>query len=85
MVIPMAGSTLTSKGQVTLPKEIRDQLGVHQGDRVEFRTDRNGRVWVEPATQDLMTLRGLFGPVDRARTQEELDEAIRRGAAGKKR
>ena len=81
----MPGSTLTSKGQVTLPKEIRDQLGVHQGDRVEFRTDRSGRVWVEPATQDLLKLRGLFGPVDRARTQEELDDAIRRGAAGKKR
>jgi AbrB family looped-hinge helix DNA binding protein len=80
----MPGSTLTSKGQLTLPKEIRDQLGVHQGDRVEFRTDRSGRVWVEPATQDLMKLQGLFGPVGRPRTQEELDEAIRRGAAGEK-
>ena len=29
---------------------------------MEFRTDRSGRVWVEPATQDLMKLRGLFGP-----------------------
>ena len=29
-------STLTSKGQITLPKELRDQLGLHQGDLVEF-------------------------------------------------
>jgi len=78
----MPTSTLTSKGQLTLPKEIREHLGVRQGDRVVFLTDRSGRVWVEPATQDLMALRGLFGPVDRARSQEELDEAIRRAAAG---
>jgi antitoxin PrlF len=77
----MPSATVTSKGQLTLPKEIRNRLGVHQGDRVEFRTDRSGRVWVEPATQDLMALRGLFGPVDRARSQEELDLAVRRGAA----
>jgi len=81
----MPSATLTSKGQLTLPKEIREHLGVHKGDRVEFRMDRGGRVWVEPATQDLMALRGLFGPVDRARSQEELDEAIRRGAAGEER
>jgi len=78
----MPSATVTSKGQLTLPKEIREHLGVHEGDRVEFRADRSGRVWVEPATQDLMALQGLFGPVDRARSQEELDEAVRRGAAG---
>lgn len=78
----MPSATVTSKGQVTLPKEIRDHLGVRQGDRVEFRRDRAGRVWVEPATHDLIALKGLFGPVERPRSQEELDEAIRRGAAG---
>ncbi|HEX9186662.1 MAG TPA: AbrB/MazE/SpoVT family DNA-binding domain-containing protein [Vicinamibacteria bacterium] len=78
----MPSATVTSKGQLTLPKEIRERLGVHKGDRVEFRTDRTGRVWVEPATQDLRALRGLFGPVGRVRTQDELDAAVRRGAAG---
>jgi AbrB family looped-hinge helix DNA binding protein len=81
----MPSSTITSKGQMTLPKEIRERLGVRQGDRVEFRTDRAGRVWVEPATEDLLKLRGLFGPVDRPRTQEELDDAVRRGARGGRR
>ena len=74
----MPSATVTSKGQLTLPKEVREHLGVQQGDRVEFRKDRSGRVWVEPATHDLAALRGLFGPVDRPRTHE----AIRRGAAG---
>lgn len=64
-----------------MPKEIREHLGVREGDRVEFRRDRDGRVWVEPATSDLMALRGLFGPADWRRSDEELDEAIRRGAA----
>lgn len=77
----MPSATVTSKGQLTLPKEIREHLGVHRGDRVEFRKDRSGRVWVEPSTHDLTALRGLFGPVDRPRSQEELDEAIRRGAS----
>jgi AbrB family looped-hinge helix DNA binding protein len=80
----MPSATITSKGQLTLPKEIREHLGVRKGDRVDFRTDRSGRVWVEPATQDLMALRGMFGPVDRARSQGELEEAVRRGASGRK-
>ena len=78
----MLTAKLTSKAQLTLPKEIREHLGVRRGDRVEFRKDPSGRVWVEAATLDLSALRGLFGPVERARSQDELDEAIRRGAAG---
>ena len=78
----MSAATITSKGQITLPREIREHLGVHEGDRVEFRADSGGRVWVEPATLDLATLRGLFGPAGRVRNQEELDEAVRRGAFG---
>lgn len=79
----MARATLTSKGQLTLPKEIRDRLGVAEGDLVEFRTGPDGRVWVEPASEDLLRMRGLFGPVKRARSQEELDDAVRRGATGR--
>jgi hypothetical protein len=57
-------------------------LDVHEGDRLEFRMDRQGRVWVEPATQDILKLQGLLGPVERTRTIDEMDEAIARGAAG---
>lgn len=72
---------LTSKAQLTLPKEIREHLGVQRGDRVEFRKDSSGRVWVEAATLDLSALRGIFGPVEDTRSQDDLDEAVRRGAA----
>src|SRR6185369_10560541 len=39
---PMAASTLTSKGQVTIPKEVRDRLGLTEGDRLEFVFDEQG-------------------------------------------
>ncbi len=81
----MPTATLTSKAQLTLPKEIREHLGVERGDRIEFRRDASGRVWVEAATLDLATLRGVFGPVETRRSQEELNEAVRRGASGEPR
>lgn len=55
----MAISTLTSKGQVTIPKEIRRQLGLRAGDRLDFRLDSTGRLSVAPA-EDPSFLR-LFG------------------------
>lgn len=78
----MPSTKLTSKGQLTVPIEIREHLGLHQGDRLEFRKDPDGRVWVEAATVDLFALRGFFGPATHRRSQEELDDAVRRGAAG---
>ena len=41
-------STISSKGQVTVPLEIRRRLGVKAGDRIEFVLD-NGRITIRPA------------------------------------
>ncbi len=55
----MAEATLTSKGQVTIPKIVREAMGLKEGDRVDFvETDRG--VLMVPATRDLKTLRGMF-------------------------
>ena len=56
----MAVATVTSKGQITLPKEIRERLGVRAGDRVRFRETADGSVVVEPETGDLMELFGVL-------------------------
>lgn len=40
------GHTLTSKGQVTIPKQIRDHLGLKPGSKVEFEIDGGGAVQV---------------------------------------
>jgi len=74
----MPASTLTSNGQLTVPKAIRDQLGLHEGDRVEFRVMGDGQVVVEAATVDLRDLRGVLKRRGRRVTVEEMEEAVRK-------
>ena len=46
-------TTITQKGQVTLPKQVRDAVGLKPGDRVEVRATASGGVFIEKAgTQD---------------------------------
>lgn len=73
----MSTSTITSKGQVTIPKEIRDQMGLEPGDRVVFRTDASGRVVVEPATVNLLDLEGCLEPSRKGVTVDEMNQVIR--------
>ncbi len=73
----MAASTLTSKGQLTMPKAIRERLGLREGDRVEFRVTENGQVLVEAVTVDLRELRGALKTQGRPVSVEEMEEAVR--------
>ena len=54
----MSTSTLTSKGQTTVPKDIRDLLELKPGDRIEFLLDEAGRVYLVPAKLSLESLAG---------------------------
>ena len=56
----MPVATLTSKGQITIPKVIREQLQVQTGDRIEFLVGINGQITICPATSDVTTLKGLI-------------------------
>lgn len=56
----MATAVLTSKGQITIPKPVRDRLGVETGDRVEFIEMEGGGFAVVSATRDVRTLKGLI-------------------------
>jgi AbrB family looped-hinge helix DNA binding protein len=76
----MPSATLTSKGQTTIPKRIRDHLGLKPGDRLRFAIEEGGRVVLELATVPLEQLRGIFPRPERAATLEEIDEAIREHA-----
>jgi AbrB family looped-hinge helix DNA binding protein len=78
----MPSTTLTSKGQVTIPKEVRDELNLRVGDRVAFRVLEDGTVVVEPETIDLLSLEGILRPKRTGITIADMDEAIRT-AAGK--
>lgn len=75
-------STLTSKGQVTLPKKFRDYLGLRPGAAVGFSLGPNGEVIVQPAQSPASgrhqgRLRGLRGSLDTGRRTDELMRLLR--------
>jgi AbrB family looped-hinge helix DNA binding protein len=49
----MAVATLTSKGQVVVPKPIRDHLHLRQGDTLDFLVQESGDVLIRPAVEDV--------------------------------
>ncbi len=80
----MATSTLTSKGQITLPQSVRQALGLEAGDKVDFVKVEDGYKLV-PLRKDIRTLKGRFaGRVERPVSLEEMDEAIAESATARK-
>ena len=51
-------STLTSKGQTTIPKDIRDSLGMKSGDRMTFTLMPDGTVLLRVKNKSVMSLAG---------------------------
>ncbi|MBI3698481.1 MAG: AbrB/MazE/SpoVT family DNA-binding domain-containing protein [Acidobacteria bacterium] len=79
----MATSTVTSKGQITIPKEIREHLRLRTGHRVEFFVDSSGQVVLKARNKDIRSLKGIVrSPHRRAVSIAEMNEAIARGWAG---
>lgn len=76
----MAISTITSKGQTTIPGEIRRLLKLKAGDRIEFVVEADGKVVLVPATVPVGELEGLLAPAPRKVSVEEMDVAVRRRA-----
>jgi AbrB family looped-hinge helix DNA binding protein len=72
-------ATITSKGQITLPKALRDHLNLAAGDRVEFILEENNVVRMVPRTTSITRLKGMLPKPKRPVSLEEMDEAIARG------
>jgi antitoxin PrlF len=73
----MPTSTLTSKGQITVPKPIREHLHVAEGDQVDFAIAANGDVVMHRITGSVSALAGLLHqPNRKAVSLEEMDHAI---------
>lgn len=79
----MPTATLTSKGQATIPKEVRDYLHLRPGDRIEFAIEPDGRVILLPATLDVADLQGILPAPKRPVTLDEMEAAIRERAGGR--
>ena len=71
-------STVTSKGQITLPKPIRERLGIQTGSRIRFLVDARGRLQGEPVLYDLEDLWAMADQGPRAKrrmTTEQMNTA----------
>ena len=76
----MTTSTLTSKGQTTIPKAVRRHLGLKPGDKIRFLVEDDGRVVVVPATLHLRDLRGSLPKPSKPVSAERMHEVIRERA-----
>ena len=74
----MSQATLTSKGQVTIPKAVREQLDLKVGDRIDFVVNDAGEAVIRLVSRSTEEVQGMLS--HRARTPitvEQMDEAVR--------
>ncbi|PKY10170.1 hypothetical protein B1757_10620 [Acidithiobacillus marinus] len=73
-------SSMTSKGQITIPKTIRDRLHLDQGDKVEFIFNENNEVLIKPITRKVADVAGRLSTYkkDAAISTEAMHDAIKK-------
>lgn len=77
----MAAATLTSKGQITIPQDVRHRLGLDAGDRVEFVELPDGDFAIRPAAHDVRSLKGMLRKPGKPVSIDDMNAAVRaRGA-----
>ena len=72
----MPTATITSKGQITIPKQVRTSLGIGTGDRVEFVEIKEGVFQIVAATQDIKSLKGIVPKPTRPVTIDDMNKAV---------
>lgn len=72
----MTTATINRRGQATIPKEIREHLGLEPGDRIRFVVDDHGQVRLTARKRRLADLAGCLGEPERHLSLEEMDEAV---------
>lgn len=77
----MSTSTVTTKGQITIPAEVRKALGLHTGSRVVFVATETGTYELVAETRTVRTLKGIVGHQGKPVSLDEMDRAISEGAA----
>jgi len=73
----VATATITSKGQITLPKSVRVKLRLEAGHRLEF-IETDAGFLVKPATRDIRALKGILQKPRRPVTIEAMNQALAR-------
>ena len=82
----MALSTITSKGRITIPKKIREQLHLRTGDKLDFRVEDDGSLRAYPIAKKVSEVFGFFAhkaakPQSVSGIQRGLRRAFREGRA----
>ena len=72
----MSTATLTNKGQITIPTEVRNALKLKAGDRVEFVQTAPNRYELVAANMDVTALKGMLGPAKKGVAVEAMNVAV---------
>ena len=72
----MYTSTITSKGQTTIPIDIRKALNLSTGDTIEYCLNNDGTITIVPETLDISQLAGIMPEPKRKISIEEMKKAI---------
>jgi len=73
-------ATVTAKGQITLPKALRDRLHLSPGDRVEFIVEDNDAVRMVPRLASVTHLKGMLPKPEQSVSLKDMDAAISEAA-----
>ena len=73
----MPTATITSKGQITIPVDIRMELDLQSGDRVDFILEESGRVSFMPVTRSVTSLKGMISAPGKAVSVEDMKLAVK--------
>ena len=76
-------ATITSKGQVTVPKPIRDKLHLKPGDTIDFVLDEDGDLRIAPVKASVTELKGMLPKPRAPVTLERMNEAIAKASVRK--
>jgi len=82
MEVGMLESTITRKGQVTIPKAIRDRLGVKEGEKVFF-VMRGEEVVMKVVKGTILDLRGSVRPSEHPEGFEKIRRSVKQAVAKK--
>lgn len=73
----MSAATITSKGQITLPKAVRDHLALGPGDRVDFVLAPDGRFDLIPVKASVKSLKGCVPAPGKTVSVDAMAKAVR--------
>jgi len=80
----MEQAKVTSKGQITIPKKIREKLNINPGDKVIFSENEKGELVIETKKKSILRLAGILHRPDQKKiTIEEMNEAVKEAAVEK--